>query len=933
MIMTIASKRGLKNFAMSNKGFIFTMDAFLAAALLITGLLLASQYSVKETPTEAVKFATTDLLSALSTLRMKDLEPAALAFYQSMSNFTDANKTIVEQLGTYWSVNDSLLAANLTSYLLSGFFSDQSGFELLLGADSIFQKNATSELDVYSADRMITGVLPGAPLTGSTSSAYLRKITDKTTSAYAYFGGFIGQGNVTVRLDDYPTGIPNSDITRMVLELDVGGNFRFLINDVQCADITAAQLNMSPRVWDVTSCNASISTTNTNNISLQFTSLLNQSFIAGGYFRIAYKSNLLQENLSIGNKRYYFPDIGGIVNLYDSFYVPGTLNSMKIYLSYLSNSKTYLTIGSAIAYQHSATGLTTVLLNSSDLTNFPVNLNYDTLSNNTIPIRFASYNETYSYVYGSNSDVVLITDLSGSMKLRMNSWNNPGNAIPNCKASDIADPTSRRLGVAACLDIQVNAIIMNTSQANNSNRLFLVDFSDNANPFYSPNLSLINKTNIDNEISTRYKSKSQHEIKGGTCLCCAINQAYEILSTYSNANRTKAVIVMTDGVPNYCCGGYYHGPTWECNETATGTTKAWPLPGQPTNCNGEDSDCTGSNCQGPMNAAINAAERIHLGLNATVYSVGFGPIESCQNANFTVSQIAQKGNGSYIVSSLGAVLQSFYNNISFEILARVSQSSQFVSTLGNISPSRLFGTSYIDFEYTPLISAPQPNEISVSVQTPQFGGCSANINIPSGLRVIDSKVVSYSGIHWTDAVSVDGSEVYNLSKYSADYTTVGDPFIVQVPSNLLTAGNRQVLMSTGKNPTNFTGCSSNNSLIYTAVVPSATARSGVVEKTNGCEWTIQFEDDTTSTKKIPKFYSGTKACKYTADNYTLTQGAFDPDDAYDLAVHGILSALDFDNNGKVFVNLDAEDIEIVITTISSVPYLWGPSLLSARSWQ
>ena len=225
------------------------------------------------------------------------------------------------------------------------------------------------------------------------------------------------------------------------------------------------------------------------------------------------------------------------------------------------------------------------------------------------------------------------------------------------------------------------------------------------------------------------------------------------------------------------------------------------------------------------------------------------------------------------------------------------------------------------------------------MQTDQFGSCTPDITIHPGIRVADAKVVSYSDFHWTDEVVLDSAlfvnatTVFNLSFFSSDYVRLGDPYEIQIPAYLLTNGTYNLTISTGDSPINYTGCSLNNSMIYTALVPSATARSGVVEKTEGCEWTLQFEDDTNSTKPIPEDYNGSKKCSYTETNYTLADGAYDPNDAYDVAVYSLLRALDFDDNGKIFVNLDAADIEIVITTVSSVPYLWGPSLVRVRVWQ
>ncbi|MBU1198348.1 MAG: VWA domain-containing protein [Nanoarchaeota archaeon] len=918
--------------AKNKKAFYFTLDALFASIILIGGLLLISQHLVKEHPKESIEYLSSDVLLVLSELQMSEVNSTFVGNYLD-SSYTNLNISVLEQIGTYWAVNETELAMNLSSYILQGMFSNNTGVNIVIESDTIFEKTKSAVSERVSGERMITGIMQGAPLTGATSSAYLRKIDDKRTSSFAYFGGFVGQGNLSFFLEDIPDDVSSEDISMITLEVDAASSFTLKINSDTCDTFSPTSTNMSPDIWDITHCNSSI-VPGRNNIYFIFSGEMNESYVAGGYLKVDYKTDEAQDTIVTGTEKSYLPGVEGVVNLYDSFYISGTLTNMSIYLHFDSTAnRTYLTIGDVIVYQNDSDGETEVRLNDTDLHQFPINLNYDDLSNNTIPIRFASYNETQSYVFGSNADVVLITDLSGSMKFRMNTWVYPpgGNAIPGCKAEDIIDPASRRLGVAACLDSDVNAIIMNSSRANNYNRLWLVDFADNANPFFSSDLGILTEENIENEIYDRYKSKSGKEIKGGTCICCAINQAYDILNTYSSDNRTKSVIVMTDGVPTHCCGQYWDGNEWECNETSIGTTGYRPP--SVLSCFGDEDDCEGNDCNGPMNNAINSAQRLHDDLNATVYAVGFGPLETCTNANYTVHEIAEAGNGSVLVSSDGSALQEFYQNISYDILSRVGQTAQIVTVQGNITSSILFNDSYIEFVYTPTINPPYPNELSVVVQTDQFGTCNPTVMIPDGIRVADAKVVSYSDYHWTDTLIIDGISVYNLSFFSSDYTRLGDPYTIQIPAYLLTNGTHSLTIGTGDSPQNDTNCSDNNTLIYTALVPSATARSEVVEHSDGCNWTIQFEDDTNSSKVIPIEYDGTKRCSYTENNYTLADGAYDNTDAYDIAVFQLLRALDFDDNGKVFVNLDAADIEIVLTTITSVPYLWGPTLIKARVWQ
>jgi len=321
---------------------------------------------------------------------------------------------------------------------------------------------------------------------------------------------------------------------------------------------------MSPDVWDLSHCNNSINT-GTNTITALFSGAINESYIAGGYLRVQYVTDVFQQNISIGTDRYDFPGIVGVANVYDSFYISGTLSNMSIHLHYNASAQTYLSIGRDVVYAENASGEVTVDLDDDNLTQFPISLNYQDLSNRTIPLRFASYNETTMDVFGSNADVVLITDMSHSMKHEMEDWGDVGKSIPQCTDANLVDPKAARVEVASCLDADVNAIIMNSSRANNYNRLWLVDTRYGV---YTWNLASLTEPLIDSEISWRYKKSFNPDEGGGkgggTCLCCALNQAYEIFETFSTANRTKSVIMMTDGVPTDCCS------LGTCNQTSIG---------------------------------------------------------------------------------------------------------------------------------------------------------------------------------------------------------------------------------------------------------------------------------------------------------------------------------------------------------------------------
>ena len=60
---------------------------------------------------------------------------------------------------------------------------------------------------------------------------------------------------------------------------------------------------------------------------------------------------------------------------------------------------------------------------------------------------------------------------------------------------------------------------------------------------------------------------------------------------------------------------------------------------------------------------------------------------------------------------------------------------------------------------------------------------------------------------------------------------------------------------------------------------------------------------------------------------------YDTDDSIDDAVYSLLSNLDFDNNGRININIAEADLQIEALWVSQVPYLWGPAIAELRVWQ
>ena len=66
----------------------------------------------------------------------------------------------------------------------------------------------------------------------------------------------------------------------------------------------------------------------------------------------------------------------------------------------------------------------------------------------------------------------------------------------------------------------------------------------------------------------------------------------------------------------------------------------------------------------------------------------------------------------------------------------------------------------------------------------------------------------------------------------------------------------------------------------------------------GCTWDVEFEDGGSTTVIVPPSYSGSKTCKYTG-----VEISYDANDTYDVGMFELLDNLDYDDDGKIFLNL------------------------------
>jgi len=192
-------------------------------------------------------------------------------------------------------------------------------------------------------------------------------------------------------------------------------------------------------------------------------------------------------------------------------------------------------------------------------------------------------------------------------------------------------------------------------------------------------------------------------------------------------------------------------------------------------------------------------------------------------------------------------------------------------------------------------------------------------------------VISYSGPKWTDSVRINNTETYdvfNLSNYGDNYVELGDPYSIYVPGSFVDVGQSNTIrVTTGLSPVNSTEGSLSNKIIYT-LAKDIIAYSSISSSAEGCNWNIQFEDDTIANMPIPANYSRDSSCDYTGASHLPPPDGLD---ALQTAIYNLLELLDFDLDGKLDIKFTEQDFEISSNEMIGIPYDWSTEV-QVRRW-
>lgn len=508
------------------KGILFTLDAIFAAIIIVTALTILSNNFIHDEKNSDISYLSYDIIKSFSNIKTSELNNPYLKQLISSGIVNNTNNTIIETIGELYVLNKTNEARILAHNISAEIIPSRYGFAIVVNDEIVYSNEKSVNSAMISAKRLISGIEKFKPIKGSSSKVYLQGVSEKRDSSYIFFGGFIGQGNISAFTEDIPS---DANMTGIYFESDigdkVGDSFNIFINGKKClVNFTKTSPNMYSNSWNISACKSNITPGAKNNVSISFipSTDYNIAYLSGGFFRFEYTTHQMYKNEETGYKKEFLPSIDGYINIYSSSYVPGDINNINIQLKYFvnhtnsSNSTFYMKIGNTtVIYDSSSTSVQTIQLDGSVLEEY--GLNYSVLSKKNIPIRIGAENVTYFAEYLGIADAILITDVSGSMNWKMDTDNSNGGAR-DCDDPDFNSSDTQRLSVAKCLDNNFASDMLNIS----GNLIGLISYEDSTETSETVNLT-DNLTKIENMVDS-------YNANGQTCICCGINSGKQMLN-------------------------------------------------------------------------------------------------------------------------------------------------------------------------------------------------------------------------------------------------------------------------------------------------------------------------------------------------------------------------------------------------------------------
>jgi hypothetical protein len=337
----------------SRRALFFTIDALIAALIMIAGLLLITSSYVTEQPKTSINTMSSDLLNLLSELRIYEVNNSYIQDFIDNGTIKDINNTLLGQIGEFWANDNMSLAQGFTANVTEGILSGIYGYSVIMDNDTIYSRSNPVKNSLVTSKKIITGVEKAKPIKGFVAKARATSVS-KTTSLVVPFApagaGWKGSAATpglvqVIKYFDLPAvNILNASMY-LSLHLDRGSpDWNIVVVNNGLCNITRDDMNLAPGsegVFRIFPFDPSCFLAGNNSIQLDLRNLgYNAHIHPGTFLRVSYNQTEAPELLSWEHSdRLYFDNInsteGGTNDgagpwVIRPFHIPATATNISI---------------------------------------------------------------------------------------------------------------------------------------------------------------------------------------------------------------------------------------------------------------------------------------------------------------------------------------------------------------------------------------------------------------------------------------------------------------------------------------------------------------------------------------------------------------------------------------------------------------------------
>ena len=169
-----------------NKGVFFSLDAIIAATILLIGLMLATSFYISEGPTTHLNYLAGDLIKVLSELNISEVDNPYVSYLRANGSITRLDNSILEQIGEFWAEKNIVEAANLTKEFVNYYIDSSYGYNITINDEEIYSKTANGIKMLISSQKMISGIMKNRTREGYNARATASKIKKNMTDIYVF---------------------------------------------------------------------------------------------------------------------------------------------------------------------------------------------------------------------------------------------------------------------------------------------------------------------------------------------------------------------------------------------------------------------------------------------------------------------------------------------------------------------------------------------------------------------------------------------------------------------------------------------------------------------------------------------------------------------------------------------------------------------------